>query len=250
MMPLSPLGPRLTTSQPELILADVDHFLDLRTLPIEATDFRGRQGQAIGRVVLGAVSDDQDLEPTAQPASLGPRRMTPIGPEGLAIEPAVLFKTTDEIPAIVPNALQQGFRGIPRVKENVLGGTAQAIPGVAEEIKGQRIFGGPPLCHSRRPRGMRTRPSVQTRRTREKPYTGWPAWLEKTQARPSIAVAKGLGTTVSARMRYPRSQTNNVRTALSRSLCPDQSACSLLVKRSCDTVSRASARATQLPEAL
>ena len=59
-------------------------------------------------------------------------------------------------------------------------------------------------------------------------------------------VAKGFGTTVSSMMRYPRSQTNSVRKALSRSVCPDQSACNILVKRPCDTVSSASARATQL----
>jgi hypothetical protein len=145
MMELSPLGTRLTAIQPELILAHPAHFLDLRSPPIEAADFRGWQCQAIGRVVLGAVSDDQDLEPPAQPASRGPIRMTPIGPEGLAIEAAVLLETTDDIPAIVPNALQQGFRGIPGVKEDGLWVTAQAIPGRAEALEGQHLFGGAPL---------------------------------------------------------------------------------------------------------
>lgn len=104
------------------------------------------------------------------------------------------------------------------------------------------------MCHSRMPTGMRTLPSVQIRRTREKPYTGLRSWLEKTQARPSIAVAKGFGTTVSSMMREPRSQANNVRPALSRSLCPDQSACSILVKRSWDTVCKASAKATHVAD--
>ena len=66
---------------------------------------------------------------------------------------------------------------------------------------------------------------------------------EKTHARLSIAVAKGFGMTVSSRMRYPWLQTNSVRKVSSRSVCPDQSPCSILVKRSCDTVSRASAKA-------
>jgi hypothetical protein len=45
---------------------------DLRTPPIESPDFHDRQRQALGGVVRGAVADDQDLEPTAQPANLGP----------------------------------------------------------------------------------------------------------------------------------------------------------------------------------
>jgi hypothetical protein len=63
MMPLSPLGPRLTTSHPALIRADAEHCLEWRTRPIEAADCRGRQCQTLGRVVRGAVSDDPDLEP-------------------------------------------------------------------------------------------------------------------------------------------------------------------------------------------
>ena len=59
--------------------------------------------------------------------------MTPRGPERLVIEATVLFETTDDIPAIVPHARQQGFRGLPGVKEDVLRVTAQAIPGLAEE---------------------------------------------------------------------------------------------------------------------
>jgi hypothetical protein len=95
---------------------------------------------------------------------------------------------------------------------------------------------------------MRTRPSVQISKTTEKPYTGLRSRLEKTHAKPSIAVAKGFGTTVSSMMRYPRSHTNKVRKALSRSLCPDQSACSILVKRSWDTVCNTSANATQVAD--
>jgi site-specific DNA recombinase len=86
--------------------------LNLRTHPIEAADLRSRQRQAVGGVVLGAVSDDQHFQPPTQPAALGPVRVAPPGPERLAIEPAVLLEATHKVPARVPNALQQGFRGI------------------------------------------------------------------------------------------------------------------------------------------
>jgi hypothetical protein len=51
---------------------------------------------------------------------------------------------------------------------------------------------------------------------------------------------------VSAMLRSPRSQTNQVRQARSRGVCPGQSAGSMLVKRSCDTVGKAARLATQV----
>jgi hypothetical protein len=57
MMQLRPRGADLTATQPELILTHPDHFLDLRMETIQAAHLRGRQRQAIGGVVLGAVSD-------------------------------------------------------------------------------------------------------------------------------------------------------------------------------------------------
>jgi hypothetical protein len=62
------------------------------------------------------------------------------------MEAAILLETTDEIPAIVPNTLQQGFRGIPGVKEDILWATTQTVPGIAEEFQGQRILGGAPFA--------------------------------------------------------------------------------------------------------
>ena len=50
MMPLSPLGTRLTTIQPALILAHTDDCLAWRPPPIEAADLCGGQGQALRRV--------------------------------------------------------------------------------------------------------------------------------------------------------------------------------------------------------
>ena len=49
-------------------------------------------------------------------------------------------------------------------------------------------------------------------------------------------------------MRKPPVEVHSLRQVLSRRVYADQSPCSTLVNRSCDLVSRASARATQLPE--
>ena len=61
MMELRPRGAGLTARQPELILTDPNHFLDLGTETIQAADLYSRQGEAIGGEILGAVSDDQDF---------------------------------------------------------------------------------------------------------------------------------------------------------------------------------------------
>lgn len=103
-MPLRPFRARLTVTQAELILADADHFFDLCAYAVHLPDLCSRECQAIGGVVFGAVSDDQDLQATSQSALFGPIGVTPIGPERLPIEAAILLDPTHEIPAIVPNA--------------------------------------------------------------------------------------------------------------------------------------------------
>jgi hypothetical protein len=60
-MSLRPFGSCLTASQLKLILADTDHFLNLCAERVQATHLSGRKRQTIGGVVLGAVSDDQDV---------------------------------------------------------------------------------------------------------------------------------------------------------------------------------------------
>ena len=50
VMQLRPLRACLTAGQPELLLADPDHFLDLGAERIQATDLRSRQRQAMGGV--------------------------------------------------------------------------------------------------------------------------------------------------------------------------------------------------------
>jgi site-specific DNA recombinase len=57
---------------------------NLCTPAIHSAHFRRWQRQASGRVVLGALADDYDLEAPSQPAAVGPVGMAPIGPQGLA----------------------------------------------------------------------------------------------------------------------------------------------------------------------
>jgi hypothetical protein len=64
----------------------------------------------------------------------------------------------------------------------------------------------------------------------------------RSRARPPIAGAKALGSTVSAMMRSPRSQKKRVHKASSRSVCPDQAAWYNPVKPSWDTVYKPLAR--------
>src|SRR5687767_6121867 len=68
--------------------------------------------------------------------------MAPIGPQGAAVEPAVLLEPTDKVPPVVTNPFQQSLRGIPGVKEDVLGATAEVIAGMAEQLQGEGILRG------------------------------------------------------------------------------------------------------------
>jgi hypothetical protein len=98
----------VTARQAQLILASPDDVLDLHTDAIEAAHLGGRECQAIGGVVLRAVSDNEPFEAPAQPAALGPVGVPPILMECLPIEPAILLETADELPSIVPNPLEEG----------------------------------------------------------------------------------------------------------------------------------------------
>jgi hypothetical protein len=132
MMPLCPLRASLTSGERELILAHPDDFFKVGTEAIQATHLRGWQCQAIGHIVLGAVSDDQDLQTSCQPAASRPIRMAPVRPERLIIEPSMLRQTTHKIPAIVPNALQHRFGRIPGITEDIHRATTQAVTGLTE----------------------------------------------------------------------------------------------------------------------
>jgi hypothetical protein len=112
---------RLTATEPELILTGPNDFFNLRTHVIVATYLHGRQCQAIGGVVLGAVSDNQYFQATAQPADLGLVGMPPVVPHRVSIEAAILLQATHKIPPIVPNPFQEHFGGIPTSKRTYSG---------------------------------------------------------------------------------------------------------------------------------
>jgi hypothetical protein len=84
-------GACLTAAQPELVLTGTDDFLNLGAERVQAAYFSGRQCQAIRGIVLGAVSDDQDLQTTGQPAACGLIRVMPIDSEWLPVEAAILL---------------------------------------------------------------------------------------------------------------------------------------------------------------
>jgi tetratricopeptide (TPR) repeat protein len=76
-----PLGAGLTAGQPEVSLAPTAHCRNVGPDAIQAAPLRGGQGQARGRVGLGAVSDDQALQTARQPAARRPIRRAPGRPE-------------------------------------------------------------------------------------------------------------------------------------------------------------------------
>jgi hypothetical protein len=130
-MDLRPLRARLTATQPGLIPTDPEHFFNLGADAIQPADLGRRQRETIGGQVLGAVSDDQDLQATAQPSWLRPRGGAPIGPQGWPVDAAILLQPTGDPPPVIPNPLQQGLRRLPGVKEHVPRVTAQAVAGLA-----------------------------------------------------------------------------------------------------------------------
>jgi hypothetical protein len=105
VMDLRPLRAGLTAAQLEVSRTDSEHCFDLRPHAVVATALAGRQRQAIGGRVLGAVSDGQDLHTSRPPTALRPLRVAPIRTQCLTIEPAILPEATDDIPPIVAHPL-------------------------------------------------------------------------------------------------------------------------------------------------
>ena len=90
-----------------------------------------RQGEAIGGEILGAVSDDQNVQAPSEPAGFRPGGMAPIGTSRETIDATILREAADHRPAIVANPLEQGCRGIPRITEDVSRAAAEAVAGIA-----------------------------------------------------------------------------------------------------------------------
>jgi hypothetical protein len=140
MMLLGALRARLTAGQAELIFTDSNHLLNLGADAIHPADLGSWHLQAIGGVVLLAVSDNQYFQPPAELADLGPVRMAPMVTERLPIEAAIILEASHEVPPIVANVLEQGFGGVPGIKEHILGLATQPIPGIAQQLQGERVL--------------------------------------------------------------------------------------------------------------
>jgi hypothetical protein len=150
--------------------------------------------------LLDAVSENQDFQASGQPAAFDPIRVAPICPEGLSVEPAILLEAAHEIPPIVPNPLQQLSGGVPGVEAHILWATAEAITGVTEQLQG--VLRRAPSAPESQAQGDSQPPiGPHEQHQGEAPYTALRSWLEKTHARPYMALAKGFGITVSSRMR-------------------------------------------------
>ena len=109
MMQLRPLRAGLTAGQVQLMLAPPAHLFNLGPDAIEPLYLCSRQGQAIGGVVLLAVSDNPYFEAPAEPANLDPVGVSPMLTPCVAIEAAVFLQTTDGISSIVAHSFEAGF---------------------------------------------------------------------------------------------------------------------------------------------
>jgi hypothetical protein len=140
VMLLGALRARLTAGQAALIFTDAHDFLNWGTDAIYPPHLSGWQRQAVGGVVLLAISDNKSFHPPAALAALGPGRMAPMVPERLPIDAAILVEAADEGPPIVAHARQQGLGGKPRIKEHVLGLTTQPIAGITQQLQGELLL--------------------------------------------------------------------------------------------------------------
>jgi hypothetical protein len=201
MMPLRSGGAGLTATASALSLTDPNDFLDLGTLAIPTTHLWGQQRQAIGGVVLCAVSDNEHFETPTQPATRGPVGMSPMVTEGVAINPTMLFEPAHARPSVVAQAFQQGSRGIPGLEEHGLRTTAEALAGITEPLQCQGLLGEPSFAlqpHRQREAEGSMRPDQQHQR---EALHGLVLLAGKDPGEPSMAVANGLGITVSSLMR-------------------------------------------------
>jgi hypothetical protein len=71
VMPLSPLGTRLTAIEPELVCADADDFLGLSTHPRESADLRaGSVRRLVAAYVAPYLTTNTFRPPLSQPLSV------------------------------------------------------------------------------------------------------------------------------------------------------------------------------------
>jgi hypothetical protein len=123
----------LTAFQPQVTFQHSDHLFHFLALPVEGPYLFGTETEPVGGVVLAAVSHHKHLETSHEMACSLPIGLGQIPDERLPFKASIFLELAHKVPSIVPDAFEEGFRGIPRVEEDKLRLTAQAIPGIAEQ---------------------------------------------------------------------------------------------------------------------
>jgi hypothetical protein len=109
---------------------------------IQTTDRGSREGQALGGVVLLAVSDPQYCDATGQPAALGLVRVSPIMTPCFPIAATIFLAPTPKRPAVVAHALPELFRWLPGLEEDICGATEPAVTRITASLSGELVCGG------------------------------------------------------------------------------------------------------------
>src|SRR5262249_10780457 len=130
------LGAGLTAREANSILAHPNDFRTLGADAIPTAHRRSREREAIGGVVLGAVSDHPHFEAPASPATRRPVGVPPRVTDRVTSASTMLLEPADNIPAIVASALAERFRRIPGSTEHRCRATAHALAGMAKPLHG------------------------------------------------------------------------------------------------------------------
>src|SRR5919197_3307673 len=144
LLALSPRRPpvaRLTGPQAQLILQRFDDLLDLVANFVGLPDLVACQAQPVRRIVFAAVSHHNDSESPGQRADGMPVRVPAKGFQRLAREGPILLQLAHEIPAIIPDALEQRLRGIPRIEQDKAGLELEPVAGITQQLQRQVKFG-------------------------------------------------------------------------------------------------------------
>jgi hypothetical protein len=121
-------------------------------------------------IVFMAVSHHKDLDISRQIACDLPVGLLQRAHKGTSLEVPILLELADKIPAIIAELVEELVRRILRVKEGQLELTAQAIAHSSAALRLGRIWRRLLSARAERLRECR-RPSVQTRKTMERPNT-------------------------------------------------------------------------------
>jgi SOS response associated peptidase (SRAP) len=201
----------------------------------------GGEGQPVSRVVLAAVSHHEHLQTTRQCPNRLPIRLLEVRTHRLTVKRAIFLQLADEVPPVIPEALEEFFRGIPGVNQDKRGLALEPMARLAQEFQGQRILGDSPFvppAEGERHAMLTVGPDEQDHR--------YPEAHLASLVRPDPG---GLAQQTCRRFRHhsgihderAASPSKQARNARSRSVCPDQVPWRMRVNRSWEALSNASA---------